>query len=87
MSSRLLDLETMVKLLQAVADTKTDKSKQEEEAKALKEELAQVRSEKEDVDKKVGQLQEEVAGKQEDVQAKMRLIAKVQVECERVQQL
>ena len=39
-----------------------------------------MRSEKEDVDKKVGQLQEEVAGKQEDVQAKMRLIAKVRVE-------
>ena len=41
-------------LQQEVADTKTDKSKQEEAAKTLKEELAQVRSEKEDADKKVG---------------------------------
>ena len=75
----------MVKLLQQeVADTKTDKTKQEEKAKALKEELVQVRSEKEDVDKKVGQLQEEVAAKQEDVQAKMRLIAKVWMGCKGV---
>ena len=75
----------MVKLLQQeVADTKTDKSKQEEAAKTLKEELVQVCSEKEDADKKVGQLQEETAGKQEDIQAKMRLITKVWGGCEGV---
>jgi len=49
----------------------------EEESNTVKEQLAQLSEEKEAMGAKVEQLQGEIGSKQEDIQAKTKLIAKV----------
>ena len=60
-----------------LADSRTERSRMEEESNTVKEQLAQLSEEKEAMGAKVEQLQGEVGSKQEDIQAKTKLIAKV----------
>ena len=77
-AGKLLGLEAEVSSLHhELADLGTERTRLEEECHTAKEQLVQMSEEKEAMGGKVEQLRGEVGSKQDDIQAKTKLIAKV----------